>query len=56
VAELQREFPDAETRLIQSSGGVFVVSVEGRTVFSKKAEGRHAEPGEVVSRIRAMRG
>jgi selT/selW/selH-like putative selenoprotein len=39
-----------------SSGGVFVVTVDGATVFSKKVEGRHAEPGEVVQRIRAMRG
>jgi len=35
-------------KLIQSSGGVFEVEVDGRRVFSKKAIGRHAEPGEVV--------
>jgi selenoprotein W-related protein len=35
-------------RLIESSGGVFEVSVEGRLVFSKRKLGRHAEPGEVV--------
>jgi selenoprotein W-related protein len=39
-------------RLIQSSGGVFEVDVDGRRVFSKKATKRHAEPGEVVRLIR----
>jgi len=27
---------------------VFEVEVDGRRIFSKKALGRHAEPGEVV--------
>jgi selenoprotein W-related protein len=35
-------------KLIQSSGGVFEVEVDGRRVFSKKAVGRHAEAGEVL--------
>jgi selenoprotein W-related protein len=35
-------------KLIQSSGGVFEVEVDGRRIFSKKALGRHAEPGEVL--------
>jgi selenoprotein W-related protein len=39
-------------RLIQSSGGVFEVDVDGRRVFSKKATRRHAETGEVVRLIR----
>jgi selenoprotein W-related protein len=34
--------------LIQSSGGVFEVEVDGRRIFSKKALGRHAEPNEVL--------
>jgi selenoprotein W-related protein len=40
-------------RLIPSSGGVFEVSVNGKNVFSKKALGRHAEPGEVLSALDA---
>jgi selenoprotein W-related protein len=39
-------------RLIQSSGGVFEVDVDGRRIFSKKSAKRHAEPGEVVRLIR----
>ena len=34
-------------RLIPSKGGVFEVVVNGELVFSKKALGRHAEPGEI---------
>jgi hypothetical protein len=32
---------------------VFEVTVDGALVFSKKAVGRHAEPGEVVRLMRA---
>jgi len=39
-------------KLIQSSGGVFEVEVDGRRIFSKKALGRHAELGEVVRLMR----
>lgn len=52
MAELQAAFPDIETRLIPSSGGRFEVAVDGRTVFSKHALRRHAEPGEIVELIR----
>ena len=52
AAELKQIFPDAEIRLVQSSGGVFEVTVDGNLLFSKKAVGRHAEPGEIVSLIR----
>ncbi len=37
--------------LIPSSGGVFEVAVDGKLVFSKKALGRHPEPGEVLGLI-----
>jgi selenoprotein W-related protein len=39
-------------KLIQSSGGVFEVEVDGRLVFSKKSARRHAEPGEVVRLVK----
>jgi selenoprotein W-related protein len=52
AAELKQTFPDVEIRLVQSSGGVFEVTVDGNLVFSKKAAGRHAEPGEIVRLIR----
>jgi selenoprotein W-related protein len=31
----------------RSSGGVFEVTVDGSDLYSKRATGRHAEPGEV---------
>ena len=37
--------------MIQSSGGVFEVDVDGRRVYSKKGTKRHAESGEVVRLI-----
>ena len=37
--------------MIESSGGVFEVVVDGDLVFSKKEIGRHAEPGEVMGLI-----
>jgi selenoprotein W-related protein len=52
AAELKKAFPEAEVRLVESSGGVFEVSVDGTVVFSKKSVGRHAAPGEVLGLIR----
>jgi selenoprotein W-related protein len=53
---LKQTYPDAEIRLVQSSGGLFEVTVDGQLVFSKKAIGRHAKPGEVLQAILRMRG
>jgi selT/selW/selH-like putative selenoprotein len=56
AAELKQAYPDAEVRLIESSGGVFEVAVDGRPVYSKKASRRHAEPGEVLKAVQQLRG
>jgi selT/selW/selH-like putative selenoprotein len=56
AAELKQVFPDAQVRLVQASGGVFEVTVDGQLVFSKKATRRHAAPGEVVQAIERLRG
>jgi selenoprotein W-related protein len=45
-----------ELRLVTGDKGVFDVEVDGKTLFSKHAEGRHAEPGEVLERFRATLG
>jgi len=39
-------------QLVPSSGGVFEVTRDGVTLFSKKALGRHARPGEVAALLR----
>lgn len=36
---------------VTGSKGVFDVVVDGETIFSKKAEGRHAQPHEVLERF-----
>ncbi|PYP47081.1 MAG: hypothetical protein DMD50_05485 [Gemmatimonadetes bacterium] len=54
AAEIRKTYPHADVKLIQSSGGVFEVEVDGRRIFSKKALGRHAEPGEVVQLMRQV--
>jgi predicted Rdx family selenoprotein len=56
AAELKQAWPDADVRLIPSSGGVFEVKVDGELLFSKRALRRHAEPGEVGRLIRARGG
>jgi selT/selW/selH-like putative selenoprotein len=40
-------FPAAEIQLVKSKGGAFEVSVDGRRVFSKLAEGRFPAYREV---------
>ena len=45
-------------RLIPSTGGVFEFRVNDEVLFSKKALGRHAEPGEIrgllVQKLQAL--
>ena len=41
-----------ELTVITASGGVFDVEVDGELLFSKKAEGRHANEGEILERFR----
>jgi len=48
---LRQKYPDIDIQLIESSGGVFEVDLDGKRVFSKKALKRHAEPGEVLRAI-----
>jgi selT/selW/selH-like putative selenoprotein len=53
---LKQGFPDADIRLIEASGGLFEVAVDGKLVFSKKQMRRHAAPGEVLTAIQQVRG
>ncbi|MDP9405269.1 MAG: Rdx family protein [Actinomycetota bacterium] len=46
----------AELTLVPSGGGVFEVDVDGERIYSKRATGRHAEPGEVLAALRARVG
>lgn len=51
AADVRKTYPQADVKLIQASGGVFEVEVDGRKVFSKQALGRHAAAGEVMRLI-----
>ena len=42
--------------LIPSSGGRFEVKVNDELIYSKKATGRHANPGEVAALFAAQTG
>ena len=42
----------AELELVTGSSGVFDVEVDDQMLFSKRAAGRHAEPGEVLRLFR----
>ena len=42
----------AELSLITGSKGVFDVVVDGDVLYSKKSEGRHAKPDEVLQLFR----
>jgi selenoprotein W-related protein len=55
-AEILEVFPAADVQLVESSGGVFEVTVDGDLIFSKKALGRHAQPGEVLLLLRERMG
>ena len=43
----------ADLRLVTGSKGVFDVVVDDEVLYSKKATGRHADPGEVLELFRA---
>lgn len=53
IGERELEHYIASWTLIPASHGVFEVEINGDLVFSKKALGRHAEPGEIRSMIAA---
>ena len=56
AAEIRSKYPDAEVQLIPSRGGRFEVMLDGKPIFEKSKTGRHAAPGEVLSKIEQARG
>lgn len=47
LSERETEAFIGSWKLIPATGGLFEVTVNGELVFSKKALGRHANPGEI---------
>jgi selenoprotein W-related protein len=54
ASDLLRDYQHviSELTLITGSQGVFDVTVDGEMLFSKRAHGRHAKPGEVLQLFR----
>jgi predicted Rdx family selenoprotein len=48
AAEIRSKYPNADVKLIASSGGRFEVTRDGVPIFEKSKLHRHAKPGEVV--------
>ena len=42
----------SELRFVMGAKGVFDVTVDGEVLYSKHAEGRHAERGEILELFR----
>jgi len=56
AAEIEERYPGTAVQLVESSGGVFEVTVDGDLIFSKAQLGRHAKPGEVITLIEDRHG
>jgi selT/selW/selH-like putative selenoprotein len=39
---------------VRGAGGIFVVSVDNRKIFSKKEEGRFPSESEIVEKLREL--
>lgn len=53
AATLKDRF-NADTELIKGGGGEFIVTVDGRKIFSKKEVGRFPEHEEIVEAIQGL--
>ena len=41
-----------ESKLVEGSGGIFDVTVDGKLIFSKQKEGRFPEHEEILAKLR----
>ena len=53
MAEIRKQHPEIETRLVKGSGGQFEIVLDGRLLFSKKQVGRFPETREILEQIPA---
>ena len=47
--EIKEGFAEANVEIIEGSGGVFEVTVDGSLIYSKKETGQFPEKGKVIS-------
>lgn len=50
--EIKEGLEEVTVEIVEGSGGVFEVTVDGSLVYSKKETGRFPEPGEIVNSIK----
>jgi selT/selW/selH-like putative selenoprotein len=43
-----------DSELVRGSGGIFVVTADKQTLFSKKEEGRFPTESEVIEKLRSL--
>jgi selenoprotein W-related protein len=53
LAAALKENAGIEPKLIEGSGGVFDVTLDGELIFSKKITGRFPEDAEIVEAVNA---
>jgi selT/selW/selH-like putative selenoprotein len=53
AATLKKEL-GLDSEIVRGSGGIFIVSVDGKKIFSKKDEGRFPTEKEIVDQVRAI--
>ena len=53
AAEIRKQ-TGVDSELVRGSGGIFVVSVDNKQIFSKKETGRFPTELEIVEKIKSM--
>jgi len=43
-----------DSEIVRGSGGIFVVSVDGRSIFSKHDQGRFPTEAEILEQLRKL--
>jgi selenoprotein W-related protein len=56
LAEQLKEKFGVQSELVESSGGVFEVEIDGKLLFSKKRLGRFPDDGEIESLVKGVKG
>jgi selT/selW/selH-like putative selenoprotein len=53
AAEIRKTF-GVESEIVRGSGGIFIVSADNQTLFSKKEQGRFPTEREIIEMLRSL--
>ena len=53
AAEIKKQL-GVDSQLVRGSGGIFVVSVDNKQIFSKKDEGRFPSEKEILEQLKTL--